>query len=348
MVLAILRGQKVDGYVLGTKSQPSELIETTTDSGKKLEPNPFYDEWVTVDQALYGWLFGSMSPAIAADVVNFKTSREVWKALEEVYGATSKARVNQLRGILQNTKKGSTKMIEYLAVMKQAAENLQLAGNPVSLGDQISYVLAGLDSEYVPIVCTIEDKDIKTWQELSSILVTFEGTLARYSTTANVSNELSDLAAHLALNRQGRFDNRQNNTGNRGNWNNSGYNQQQSFSRNNNSSNRGGRGRGRNNFQRNNSRPTCQLCGKYGHAAPACYLRFEESFNNPHAAATTNNNQGNNSGGSSAYIATPDILNDSKWLADSGATNHVTSDAGNLAVKVDYNGKESLIVGNGT
>lgn len=120
MVLAILQGQKVDGYVLGTKAQSPETIEVTVESGKRLEPNPLYDEWVTVDQALCGWPFGSMSPAIATDVVSFTTSREVWKALEKVYDSTSKARVNQLWGILQNTKKGTTKMVEYLATMKQA------------------------------------------------------------------------------------------------------------------------------------------------------------------------------------------------------------------------------------
>lgn len=89
--MTILRGQKVDGYVLGTKAQPSKLVEITSESGSKLERNPLFDEWITVDQALSGWLFGSMKLAIAVDVVNFKTSREVWKALEEVYGATSKA-----------------------------------------------------------------------------------------------------------------------------------------------------------------------------------------------------------------------------------------------------------------
>lgn len=58
MVLAILRGQKVDGYVVGTRAQPHGCIEVETDSGKKTEPNPLYEEWVTVDQALSGWLFG--------------------------------------------------------------------------------------------------------------------------------------------------------------------------------------------------------------------------------------------------------------------------------------------------
>lgn len=85
MVLAILRGQKVDGFILGIKAQSPEFIEVTTETEKRLEPNPLYEEWITIDQALCGWLFGSMTPAIVADVVSFKTSREVWKALEKVF-----------------------------------------------------------------------------------------------------------------------------------------------------------------------------------------------------------------------------------------------------------------------
>ncbi|CAK9326269.1 unnamed protein product [Citrullus colocynthis] len=57
------------------------------------------------------------------------------------------------------------------------------------------------------------------------------------------------------------------------------------------------------------------------------------------------NNQGN---GVSAYIATPKILNDPKWLADSGATSHVTVDASNVNQKATYNGNETLTVGNKT
>lgn len=182
-------------------------------------------------------------------------------------------------------------------------------------------------------------------------MINFEGTLARYNTVSNVnSGDLPDLVAHLALNRQGNFNPQRQynpNSVNRGNSNGPSGNFQSYYSRNNNGGNRGGRGRGCNNYQRGN-KSTCQLCGKYGHAGPACYLRFEESFNNPHASRNTNTTQGGNPSGNAAYIATPEILNDPKWLVDSGTINHVTTDAGNLAVKMDYNDKDSLAVGNGT
>lgn len=53
-------------------------------------------------------------------------------------------------------------MANYLATMTQASESLKLAGNPISFDDLMSYVLAGLDAEYISIVCTIWGKNITT------------------------------------------------------------------------------------------------------------------------------------------------------------------------------------------
>lgn len=54
----------------------------------------------------------------------------------------------------------------------------------------------------------------------------------------------------------------------------------------------------------------------------------------------------NNGGRNAAYIATPEVVADPSWLADSGASNHITSDLANLQVHSDYQGKDSLTVGN--
>ncbi|KAE8637503.1 hypothetical protein CSA_004759, partial [Cucumis sativus] len=50
------------------------------------------------------------------------------------------------------------RMAEYLSMMKQiTSKNMQLAGSTISQDDLIiSYVLAGLDAEYILIVCDIE------------------------------------------------------------------------------------------------------------------------------------------------------------------------------------------------
>lgn len=68
IVLAILRGRKIDGYVLGAKPKPSELVESlNSESNAEFILNSLFEDGVTVDQPLSGWHFGSMSPIIAAD-----------------------------------------------------------------------------------------------------------------------------------------------------------------------------------------------------------------------------------------------------------------------------------------
>lgn len=63
-----------------------------------------------------------MTPSVACDVIELKTSREVWQALENLYGAASKARMIQLRKVLQTTKKDTMKMAEYLTFMNKHQE----------------------------------------------------------------------------------------------------------------------------------------------------------------------------------------------------------------------------------
>ena len=75
--------------------------------------------------------------------------------------------------------------------------------------------------------------------------------------------------------------------------------------------NRGGRGvRGR-----DISKPTCQVCDKYGHSAKQYYHRFNMSYS---GESTSKNSD------ASTYVATPKKVSDPDWYMDSGATNHIT------------------------
>ncbi|KAL5767379.1 hypothetical protein ACOSQ2_014162 [Xanthoceras sorbifolium] len=49
----------------------------------------------------------------------------------------------------------------------------------------------------------------------------------------------------------------------------------------------------------------------------------------------------------SAYFASTEVVNDPTWYADSGATNHVTSDLNNLSLSSKYKGTDKLTLGNG-
>lgn len=144
-MLPIIRGSKLDGYILGTKKCPEEYI--TEGSDKKT--NPAYDEWVANDQQIIGWLFNSMTEDIATQLLHCETSKELWEGAQSLAGAHTKSRVTLLKTEFHSTRKGSLKMEEYLGKMKSIADNLKLAGSPISTSDLIIQTLAGLDSALI-------------------------------------------------------------------------------------------------------------------------------------------------------------------------------------------------------
>lgn len=175
-VLVLLRGQRLDGFVLGTKIKPSEYIPQEEGS-TLLTPNPAYDDWLVKDQSLLGWLFSSMELTIASSFLELTSSAEVWRGIEEYFGNVNTSRINQLRFTLQHTKKGTMKMGEYLRHMKQIAANMNIAGEPVSTKSLISNIVAGLEAEYLPITCQINARNNWTWQEFHATMLAFESQL---------------------------------------------------------------------------------------------------------------------------------------------------------------------------
>lgn len=61
MVLPLLKGSRLDGYILCTKKCP----EANTSKEGDNTPNPAYEEWVTTNKLLQGWLLNSMSQEFA-------------------------------------------------------------------------------------------------------------------------------------------------------------------------------------------------------------------------------------------------------------------------------------------
>ena len=85
-------------------------------------------------------------------------------------------------------------------------------------------------------------------------------------------------------------------------------------------------------------RPICQICGKVGHLALDGYHRMDYVYQGKHpptklaAMATASN----------AYLT-----QDQPWLADSAATDHVTSNLSHLNFPKPYQGQDQITVGNG-
>jgi histone deacetylase 1/2 len=340
MVSTIIRGHRLDGYITGAFPCPPEEVlvkVSAAEAGKqvvmKYVYNPEYGQWVVNDNLLMGWLYGSMTEAVGTEVMNCNTSASLWRALEVLYGAHSKAKVDDTRTLIQTTRKGELSMVDYLHKMKAWADVLALAGSPYSDNLLTASILSGLDAEYMSIIVAIESQAAITWQELQDKLLSYDSKLERINSLNGVTKALHNMVMPTA------------------NYAAKPSNQQEG-------QNRGGRHRGRGAFRGNrtrgrgrfnnfsNPRPTCQVCGRTGHTAAYCYNRFDESYMGQ-IPGSNSSNPNNNNNNHSALVATPDVTDCDSWIFDSGASDHVTGNVGNLAHKTPYGGKKHLVVGNG-
>ena len=64
--------------------------------------------------------------------MSYTTSREVWLALERDFSSLSRAKVIQIRTQLANARKGALTANEFFLSIKRMADELALAGQPLT------------------------------------------------------------------------------------------------------------------------------------------------------------------------------------------------------------------------
>jgi hypothetical protein len=93
---------------------------------------------------------------------------------------------------------------------------------------------------------------------------------------------------------------------------------------------RGNSGQGRGNGGRGGGKPTCLVCGKYGHDALRCGQRFNHAFQ-----PEENRDHAGNAVTSSYTVNT-------NWYMDNSANDHFTSDLDHLSLHERYTGKDNV------
>jgi hypothetical protein len=96
--------------------------------------NPEYVQWSALEQQVLGFLLTSMTKDVMAQVASCSIPKEVWTLLEQTYASRLKARV-------VNTAK-----------MKSLADEMASADKALEDEELVSYIMAGLDFDYNPIV----------------------------------------------------------------------------------------------------------------------------------------------------------------------------------------------------
>ena len=169
-ILNTIYGHSLENHIL-SDSKPEKMRLTSVEverntkntendserntNREDLIENPKYISWMRQDRLICSWLMGSMNEDTVTQMIGCNTTREIWLTLEQTYSSSNTAKIMQLKGQLQNLKKGNQSIRDYTAKVKNLVSALKEVGCLISLQEHTIYILSGLGSEYDPIVSAI-------------------------------------------------------------------------------------------------------------------------------------------------------------------------------------------------
>uniref|UniRef100_A0A5K0V5S1 Retrotransposon Copia-like N-terminal domain-containing protein n=1 Tax=Nymphaea colorata TaxID=210225 RepID=A0A5K0V5S1_9MAGN len=308
------------GFIESSKPCPNQYI--TSGDEKSQSINLEYELWMKQDQLLLSCIISSMSKTVLAQVVELKTTYEVWIALKRSYAAHSRSRIMQLKEQLQGLWKRNLTMDDYFYKAKMLAHQLAVASKPVEGEYLIMHILRGLLQEYSTFKTSLITRvDPISLSDLHSLLLTQETQFKEQDLEHETFAPTTHYAQPYSVVREN-FDRRQPSMLQRGR----------------------GRGRGRSDFERGRSdyggrnRIICMFCDKMGHSAKN-YFKIARKDNT--RAATTNSNASSSSN-AQVYHSSPHMLDDANWIPNTGATHHITNSLGSMTIHEPYEGNDSV------
>ncbi|CAO2206282.1 unnamed protein product [Urochloa humidicola] len=174
-VQSALKGTQVAHFLSSTDVIPPATIAKTADKPEEQVPNPDHEAWVAKDQQILNYLLSSLSRDILIQVASLLTSAAVWSAIEGMFASQSSGRVINTRMAFANSQKGTSTIAEYFGKMRTLADDMASAGKKLEDEEFASYILAGLDIVYNPVVSAIAARtDPISIGELFQQLYSFE------------------------------------------------------------------------------------------------------------------------------------------------------------------------------
>ncbi|XP_010493723.1 PREDICTED: uncharacterized protein LOC104774223 [Camelina sativa] len=326
---SFLSSQILLGYVNGDTPRPSPTTSVKTGDLVTESPNPDFVKWIRNDQIVLAWLFGSLSKEALRSVYGLHTSKEVWMTLAKKFNRVSATRKLDLQRRLYGLMKHGKSMAQYLSDAKAICDQLDSIGCSLTDQEKIYGLLHNLGQEYESITTYIENSMDSfpgpTFEDVGYRLTNFDDKLQGYT------NSASAVTPHLTFSAE-----RDYYSSGRG----QGYGRSGSRGR-----GRGYSTRGRGFHQQINTqssqssseRPTCQICGKYGHSAAKCYKRFDHSYQM----------EGVHSAMAAMKVTDHSMPSGQEWYPDTGATAHITNSPAQLQNSQVYKGDDAVMVGNG-
>uniref|UniRef100_A0A452YB90 Retrotransposon gag domain-containing protein n=1 Tax=Aegilops tauschii subsp. strangulata TaxID=200361 RepID=A0A452YB90_AEGTS len=97
-----------------------------------------------------------LSREVLIQVTSIRKAHELWTAVASMFSSQSRSRINNIRIALSNAQKGTQTVGAYFAHIHSLADEPAAAGKPLDDDEVISYILAGLDMEYQPLVSALD------------------------------------------------------------------------------------------------------------------------------------------------------------------------------------------------
>ncbi|XP_034674371.1 non-functional pseudokinase ZED1-like [Vitis riparia] len=107
-VQTAIRGYGLEGFILGTREVPPELIQV--EDGTQMV-NPAYISYQQQDHLLASWILASMSPSFLPQLVGSDTALDIWNTVGHIFTSQSTAKIMHYKHQLQILKKGSLPMV---------------------------------------------------------------------------------------------------------------------------------------------------------------------------------------------------------------------------------------------
>ncbi|KAI3463824.1 hypothetical protein Pfo_020487 [Paulownia fortunei] len=280
------------------------------ENGEKIW-NSQYQTWLTNDGLLTSWLLGTMTEDILSIVFGeVETAFDLWTSLEQQLLPVTIEKEGNLKNLLMVIRKGSCSLEKYLKEFKFICDNLAAIQKLIPDLDKVFQFARGLGAQYMD----------------------FHNAMLTKPPYPSFNQDCGQ-------NRQGgRFNSRGRGFTPAERYNNNQNGVAQPNQNMNQQSNNPSRQPKLDIQQPNNSNRSdkiiCQICGKTNHLAINFWHRFDylyQSEDFPKALAALNLNDGS----------------DPSFYVDSGATTHITNDAGKLSSLKSYTSNDMIFVGDG-
>ena len=162
LIQLLLESNGIFGFVDGLHPCLSSFDECGTHVPNSSSSDIDCDDaliWKMHDRAIMQLITATLSPVAMSCAIGSRSSKDLWNRLKEQFSTVSKTSIFQLKSNLQNIKKGTDTISQYLLKIKEARDYLSAAGVHFADEDIVILALNGLPSEYNTFRCVIRGRE---------------------------------------------------------------------------------------------------------------------------------------------------------------------------------------------